>query len=152
MIEGILAKDDTKEITITEMDCMLEDLAAQKKTYEDAKKASSKEFEKLENLKREVLYWLEKSNHEKYSSRDVTVYKQARHSYKVPKGDQQDMFYAWLKERGDFDRLISVHSRTLNAYCKEEMEAALSKGDVDFEIPGVEYKLDTTLAIKVTRG
>jgi hypothetical protein len=59
-------------------------------------------------------------------------------SVKTPKTpEDRDAFFAWLKQKGVFMDTITVHSATLNALYKSEMEIAIQRGDVDFKIPGI---------------
>ena len=42
-----------------------------------------------------------------------------------------------LKTLGRFDDLYTFNYNSINSYYKEEMENAISKGDMDFQIPGL---------------
>lgn len=63
-----------------------------------------------------------------------------RHDMSVPtpKGDEKLKFFEHLREIGQFDAMISVNSRTLNAWFKQEDEAAKAKGEPYAIIPGLE--------------
>ena len=65
--------------------------------------------------------------------------KQARTSYKVPKTDEERRaFFEYLKEKGTYENMRTVNSMTLNAWAKQEFEAAALDGDMDFRIPGLD--------------
>ena len=62
-----------------------------------------------------------------------------RTSVKTPKTpEEKESFYSYLKDKGDYDNLISVNSMKLNSYYKEQMALAIERGDQDFKIPGIE--------------
>ena len=68
-----------------------------------------------------------------------TYFRKSNFSVKVPKSEvEREAFFGYLKERGIFENMVTVNSMTLNAWFKQEMEAAVEKGDVDFKIPGIE--------------
>ena len=49
-----------------------------------------------------------------------------------------DQFFAYLKDRGLFDSVITVNSQTLNKLYRTELEAAFGRGEIDFQFPGIE--------------
>lgn len=60
-------------------------------------------------------------------------------SVKVPKEPElKDAFFRYLREKGIFDQLATVHSATLNAFYNAEIAAAREDGKEDFKIPGLE--------------
>lgn len=62
-----------------------------------------------------------------------------RYSVRQPNTpENKEAFYNYLKEKGDFDHLISVNSRTLQSYVKHEIEAQKQEGNFDFVPPGLE--------------
>ena len=50
----------------------------------------------------------------------------------------RDKLYAWLKEKGIFDSLVTISAATMNSFFKQEEEKAMEAQDLDFEIPGME--------------
>ena len=76
---------------------------------------------------------------EEFRSAHGLVYTQSRTSYRVPQDDEaRAKFFEYLKAKGQFDSMITVHSQTLNAYCKKELEEHQSQGDMSFKIPGID--------------
>lgn len=71
-----------------------------------------------------------------------TITKTARTSYRTPKtAEDKAAFFEWLKNtRGEdvYMEKIGINSQTLNAIAKEEFEAAIEEGNIDFSIPGLE--------------
>lgn len=60
-------------------------------------------------------------------------------SVKVPKDpEKKDAFFRYLREKGIFDSVATVHSATLNSFYNAEIAAAREEGKTDFQIPGLE--------------
>ncbi len=49
----------------------------------------------------------------------------------------KDALFDYLKQKGQFESLVSVHSRTLASWLKTEKEVAESQGEYELEVPGV---------------
>ncbi len=61
-----------------------------------------------------------------------------RTSVKTPKTpEDKAAFYAYLKEKGLYDQMISVNSATLNSFFKDALETAKREGKDDFVVPGL---------------
>ena len=61
-----------------------------------------------------------------------------RRSVKSPAGDQKEKFFAYLREQGIFDEMVSVHSATLNSWAAREIEAKESEGHIGWVPPGLD--------------
>ena len=95
---------------------------------------------KLRELETTFIAYLQQNGMEKYVIPGFgTAYIKTMFSYKIPKTpEQKTAFFGYLKERGIFDSMATVHSRTLNSWAKEEMAKAIEAGSSDFQIPGLE--------------
>jgi hypothetical protein len=73
-----------------------------------------------------------------------------RSSVKTPKDpDSRAAFFAYLKEKGIYDQMITVNSMTLNALYAKELDAAIARGEDDFQIPGIsEVTLNEILSFR----
>lgn len=73
-----------------------------------------------------------------------------RFTVQTPKTpEEKSAFFSYLKELGIFDELISVNSQTLNGWYRQEMDAALDRGEVNFMVPGIaEPKMVQTLSLR----
>ena len=61
-----------------------------------------------------------------------------RFTVTTPKSpEDKEAFFEYLRKKGEFDSMISVNSRTLASWYKEEVEAAKSRGEMDFVVPGL---------------
>ena len=60
-------------------------------------------------------------------------------SVKVPKDpEKKQEFFNYLKEKGVFEPMATIHSATLNSFYNAELEVAREEGHADFNIPGLE--------------
>jgi hypothetical protein len=114
------------------------------------RKAEKEASEDVKKIEASLLAVFEEQDLEKFSVKGLgTVSTRNNFSVSVPKGDSKEIFFNWLKEKGDFENLITVNSMTLNAYYKDEMAKAVEEGNVDFHIPGLEEpKLYKTLQLR----
>lgn len=101
-------------------------------------------------LEQKVIAILKAGNIKKYTSGGVSISLKDRVSVKTPKTEEDKAaFFAWLKERGVEEQYLTVNSQSLNSLYKQEREAALERGDLDFKIPGIgEETIYTTLSIR----
>ncbi len=105
---------------------------------DELKKGVKVQEEALEQLERKIATVLEAHERQSFQSSRGTVYFHETTSFKLPEGqDNKALFFQHLKEKGIFEDMVSVHSKTLNTYCKKELEAALEDGNVTFKIPGI---------------
>jgi hypothetical protein len=112
------------------------DLQTEVKRIED--QASEKQ-EELDKLKFKMNSILGEHNMSYFKSEFGSITRKAEFSVKVPKLQaDREAFFAYLREKELFDQMITVNSKTLNSYVKEQRDAALDEGVVDFSIPGIE--------------
>lgn len=95
--------------------------------------------EQLHEILGKLQVQLDTAGLDSFKSPNGTVFIQTRTSFRVPTTDEnRAAFFNYLKSKGQFDSMITVHSQTLNAYCKKEVEEHLANGDTGFKIPGIE--------------
>jgi len=79
-----------------------------------------------------------------------TIFQKTERSVKVPKTVEEKLeLFAWIKDNKGEDvlnRYLTINSRSLNSFYKEELEIAKEEGNVNFKIAGIEepqvyYKL-----------
>lgn len=98
------------------------------------KKEAEDELDRIENKVIEILEKLDKTS---YQSKVGRVGITARTSVKLPATpEDKQKFFDYLREKGLFENMITVHSATLNSYYKAEFNSAMEKGE-DFDIPGI---------------
>lgn len=93
----------------------------------------------LTSLQAKILLHMEQHNKKSYKTQHGTVVAATKFSVRLPDTEEKQIeFYNYLRERGHFDNLISVHHAKLNSYYNKELEAAQERGDIDFKIPGID--------------
>ena len=138
-------------LKLEDFNALGKELFEQRAKYETAKALSSEEYAKLESIERRVMTAMEE--HDMKSAKIPgcgLVIMQVDTSYKIPRtAEDRAAFFGYLKERGIFDQMISVNSKTLNSFAKEEFLVSVKEGNVDFKIPGLaEPALSTSIKMK----
>lgn len=128
-----------KDVTISELDRLQEHLFNQYTVYEKAKAKAADEYKVFKAIEEKLTDELEQAGRERYQSPAGTFWFKYESGFKVPKDAQsRERFFTFLKEKGVFDQMITVNSKTLNSWAKKEEEIAQDSGELDFEIPGIE--------------
>lgn len=127
-------------VTVQELETICEEIANQRKKVDAAEVVKKGENQILADLEKRLLAVFTAEGKTSYQSKVGTLSVSYRASFKTPKEDSdREAFFSYLKEKGVYDRLITVNSQTLNSFCKQEMEAATERGEgLDFSIPGIE--------------
>lgn len=109
------------------------------KNFRKEKKAKEEEVDQIEEKIREleikIIQALEAVEETKYPG--VSLVEEL--SVKTPQTDEdKQKFFTFLKSRNEFDAIISVNSRTLQAYYKSLAEEKTGSRLGLIEIPGIE--------------
>ncbi len=92
----------------------------------------------LDEAEGRMLSMLEESQLKNFKSDVGLVSASYRKSVQTPKTpEDRSSFFEYLKVKGLFDQMITVHSATLNSFYKTEFDEAAARGDDDFKIPGI---------------
>jgi len=129
------------DITLDEFVSLVGSAYKQDAECKEMKKAWELEKSKLARQKTTILAYMETHKLPRFSSDYGLVVRRSEFSVKNPATpEDRQLFYGWLKEKGIFEDLVTVNSRTLNAFYKSEAEAAISDGvdEDDFKIPGLD--------------
>lgn len=94
--------------------------------------------ETLAQVEQKIMAYMQKYNKTSYKTQYGTIVFAKKFQVKLPEteSDKQAM-YAYLREKGHFDNLVSVNHMKLNSYYKQELEIAVEEGNIDFKIPGI---------------
>jgi hypothetical protein len=127
-------------LTVEQVEAAIEALAKAREAEAEQKeilKSYTRVVEDQEAIIMETLHALERDN---FPGKAGTVFISHKTSFKLPQDpEKKAAYYAFLKEKGLFDSMISVNSMTHNSFCKAELEAAINDGKgLDFAIPGIE--------------
>ena len=136
--------------TLHQMEAMTEHAFSLKQTYEEAKKFMEEVHAKYKDQQLKIIAALEELQLTSYKSKFGNISYRYVSTFKTPKTpEQREAFFSFLQEKGIFDQMITVNSRTLNSWAKQE---ELANPDVlDFRIPGLE-KSDPEPVISMTKA
>lgn len=136
--------------TIAELNQKAERIKKLRDQETEASNAKKIVTQELELAEREFMETLKADGLDNFRSKVGLLSISHRKSVKTPKTDQDKAaLYAYLKELGMYDRMISVNSQTLNSFYNDQFEQAKERGETDFEIPGLnEVTITETLSFK----
>lgn len=139
-----------QEIALDEFNLLCREIWNKKLECDEFDKLASEKKKELEELKTRALAFMENSTIDKFSVKGFgNISVMARSSVKVPAGEERQKFFNYLREQGTFENMVTVNSNTLNAWYQQELESAITRGDVDFKIPGIEEpKIYKTLTLR----
>jgi len=132
-------EEPKESIDLVAFDTLCRDLWDARDEAEIAEQHFKEKSARCEALKAKVQAYMDDAGMEKYhcASRGL-VYTTQRMSVTVPKDDdRRAQFFAYLRDKGVFENLITVNFQTLNALYKAEFEAAVAAGLPDYKMPGI---------------
>ena len=134
--------EGSQEVSLEKTKELVEDMRELRLTYDEAKKKSNEAYDEYKKMETLVLQTLEAAGLEKFNVPGLgTAYTIHKFNVRVPKdlGDKRLLFEYMRNRQGPdaTDEMISINHQTLNAYYKQELEAAMSEGK-DLKIPGLE--------------
>ena len=136
------------ELTIKQLDSMIQECFRLKEQYTDAKKVASDYYAKLEEMQQHCIAALQSVEKTSYSSPYGNFRYSVRESFRTPKTlEAREAFFAYLKSKGLFDSMITVNNATLNSWAKQEVESC---PELDMQIPGLE-KSEPTFVASMTK-
>ena len=131
--------ENKKNATVKELNDTVDLMFEQYRIYEDAKAKASEEYGKYKKLEVKVMDLLENEGMAKYQTKSGTFTWRYSSSFKTPKTpEEKDAFFGYLKDKGVFDQMISVNSKTMNSYLKEQEEIYEESGGLEFKVPGIQ--------------
>jgi len=137
-MDAVATERPMKAVTLQELDQLIEQMYDEQLAVEAVKTRLDEVEAVFNNTKNRVLSIFQEFNKPSYRTGRGMVVRQKRFTVAHPKDpEQKAKFYQFLKDKGIFEDMVTVHSQTLNSYYKAEMEAAIEAGATDFEMPGV---------------
>lgn len=137
-----------KDINLNEFDTLCKAMFDQRKKVEAMEKELKDETARLEEMKGKVIAIMTDAGKEKYHVDGCgLLYFTNKRTASMPKDpEKRSAFFTYLRDKGIFEDLITVHSQTLTSFWNQEFEAANSP---DFKIPGIdEPTVRKTLTMK----
>ncbi len=138
-IFDLLPSEGEKPITVADLDALVAQIA-EKERYKDAVELQLKELNKaimaLETRATEILKSLGRKSYDSpWGSIGIDNIMQVVQ----PSDDRKEELWAWMREKGIFDRYASVNSNSLRALFKRERELAIENGEdpLTFALPGM---------------
>ncbi len=115
----------------------LRDVDNQLKKLDEEKKPLNEE---KDGLKAKITLMLREMNEKSFKSEFGTVTRVTDTSVKLPDGENKQIFFEHLKERGVFEAMATINYQTLNAYYNEQRDIAIQEDPasaLNFELPGI---------------
>lgn len=137
-----------KELNLKEFEALCTEMFEQRRKVEELEKQAKEASTILEELKTKVGAIMSEVGKEKYHVEGQgLIYFQNKRTASMPKDPaKRAEFFQYLKDKGIFEDLITVHSQTLTSFWNQEFEASQSP---DFKIPGIdEPSARKTLSMK----
>lgn len=133
-------KSQEKPIDLAAMDEMISELVALKLVKEKIELELKEQTDLYEKKKDKVLSVLKNAGKKSYKVDGLAnVIITQTPQVKMPKGlTEKEEFFSYLRDKGIFTEMVSVHSQTLNSWYKTEFENYANSGKIGFKIPGLE--------------
>lgn len=129
---------DLSAVTIQELEVKIKLYQEQKDKVEQAEAEVERLKKEMNNTGQWLQEFMTQHNKTSYKSCYGNLVLTTKFSVSMPKEpEKRDALFGYLKEKGIYDTMITINHQTLNSYYKEEMEAHLNKGELDFTLPGV---------------
>lgn len=115
------------------------------RSEKQAKEAEMKVIqENIQIAETKILNVFEAAEIDRFDGEHCSVFTTQYSSVKMPQeSDMREKFFEYLKAKGVFEQLITIHSQTLNAWYREEEKNG------NYEIPGLEEaKVFTRLNVR----
>lgn len=140
-------------ITVEELEAHCKSIADLRNEIDADKAALSKKSEQLEEMELKAIAMLKDLNKTSYKSNHGQIIRTEKWRVNLPQSDEdRAAFFQYLKDKGLFDKMISVNANTLNSFWKQEFENVKENAPEEaltFSIPGIgEPKLHETLSFR----
>ena len=136
------------DITIKELDAKFDKVVEMREKYLAAKRVSTEINSELSLLQNEIADILEALGRKGYKSNTHSLNYRWDSSFKMPTDlENRGKLFNYLRHKDMLDVMTTIHSRTLNAFAKEEADAS---DEIDFQIPGL-IKSEPRLVVSIRK-
>jgi hypothetical protein len=126
------------EMSLKETEEMCRQMFSIKEDIQKHEQYVNEKKTRLRELQEKLMYVLTQHGKKNYDSNFGKVTVVRKLSVKCPKEpESRKAFFDYLKEKGIFEDLVTVHANTLNAFYKTEWENADPEQAVSFQMPGI---------------
>lgn len=138
------------EVSVAEIERLCAKIKDQREVVQKARDAYKLLENELDAIERSLVTTLTELGKTTYRSDVGTFTVRSKSMVRIPKDENRYKFFEYLKERGIFEDMVTVHSATLNAWYQQELTNAEERGEgMDFNIPGIpEPEITPTLAFR----
>lgn len=141
--------DTADEVTIAELQGLVTELLFLRGERDNFRRLSAQYDERVDETELKLVNMLEAAGMARFDTDEATIFRSSRSGARVPKTPaEREAFFAYLRERGLFDHMVTVNSQTLNSWLKEEMRNAEERGDIGFEVPGLNVEVRQVLSLR----
>lgn len=140
IFDGVVPNDLPKEeITVDLLEKVAHNCYEYKKIAADFKKLHSKMNAEKEKWQAVLGILMDKLEVDKYSSKSGSISRSEQPNYRLPQDDDsRNKFFNYLKEKGSYDTMITINSKTLQSFVKQEVELAEQDDNFGFLPDGIE--------------
>lgn len=136
--------DDEQQITSEEvnnkklLESLANDIISTRAEKEHYQALTDEAAARLKTLELRMVQGLESLGVESVSVCGYTFYLYPIFSASLPDSEEdRKAFFDYIKERGLFESMITVHKKKLSKWYQSELNNALEQGDIDFSVPGI---------------
>lgn len=132
-----------RPVTIDDLEALGKEIEKKREEVKAKKKIYSEANEELELLEQRVLGVLKEAGKKSYTTEVGRITRVEQFRVSLPKGPEEwEKFFAYAKEKGVYEELITVNSNTLNSFYMQEWDNVKKNGlpedALSFSIPGIE--------------
>lgn len=132
-----------KDLTVSKLHDCYEQVCKLREEHEAAKKVASDIWEDFQAEQAVMLSLLDAAEFDEFKGRDgLKMSVVTKKSAKMPIDyHEKEKLFEYLREKGDFDSLISIHAAKFNSYYNQEREQAIAEDPeaaLMWSMPGVE--------------
>ncbi len=125
------------QVTVAELNALVEEYVLAEKDADEKDAISTEANKKVQFLKGKMAAYLDELKQKNYKSPYGSFSYVEKWSVATPKENADKLaFFEWCKERGIYEKYVTVNSQSLNSLYSEEVEAAKAKGEF-LVIPGI---------------
>lgn len=129
-------EEEEKPVTVKELNTLCVKYNELKKEAAEIGKKKAEVEKEASKIQHQIIEHLEENKMKNHSGEFGTISVTNRYSVKQPQGDEKDAFFKYLRDTDQFD-IVSVNSRTLTSFVKQEIEAKKSEGVYNWVPPGI---------------